>query len=61
MENTIEIKTDGDYFHVRHNGQYLRCCNSYDELANCIGNLIKLLFKKDLKMWEQHDRKNKGN
>jgi len=48
MENKLKIEisnSSDDYFHVELNGEKLRMCCGYDELALCIGSIIKGTYK----------------
>ena len=45
FEMKIEIKESDESYHIYLNGEYLRFCSNYRELAMCIGGIIKASFK----------------
>ncbi len=49
----IEIRYgDDEMYHVSLNGNDFKFCRSYNELAHCIGNLIKSSCKRVTKEFE---------
>ncbi len=47
-ELKIEITHSSDeYYHITLNGKRLRMCSGYNELALCIGSIIKGAYKEN--------------